>query len=92
MNVDLGSVIAGLSLLVGTVFTGLVSMRNSKTNVHGADAVRLRQYDRWAPPMLRLVADLRMRMAAANPPIAEPDGIDETLMFPPKDEKVTPDA
>lgn len=90
---DLGSIIGGLALLVGAFFTGLVSLRNARSSGHGADAERLEQYERWRPKMLRLVGDLRASMAAANPPVPEPDGIDETLTFPPpKDKKVTPDA
>lgn len=88
---DLGGIIGGVALVVGAVFTGLVSLHNARNTNSSADTERLAQYERWRPKVLRLVGDMRAAMAGASPPVPEPDGVDETLAFPPT-KKVTPDA
>lgn len=86
---ELGALVSGLALLVGAVFTGLVSLKNATNKIHGRDAERLDQYERWRPKIRRLVADLRTLLSDHQ--IPEPPGVDETLRFPPKDDEVKAD-
>lgn len=86
---ELGALISGVALLIGAVFTGLVSLKNASHTVHGRDQERLEQYERWRPKIRRLVAELRDLLADHR--IPEPPGIDETMRFPPKDDEVKTD-
>jgi hypothetical protein len=87
---DFGSLLGGLALLVGAVFTGLVSLRNARNTATAADLERLEQYERWRPRVLRVVGDLRAILGEKG--IPEPPGIDDTIRFPPRDDKVTRDG
>lgn len=86
---DLTALVASLSLLVGAVFTGLIGLQRKQSSMDEADALRLEQYERWRPRIRILVAELRDLLAQHR--IPEPPGVDETLTFPPKGEKVTTD-
>jgi len=86
---ELGALVSGVALLIGAVFTGLVSLKNASHTVHGRDQERLEQYERWRPRIRRLVAELRDLLADHQ--IPEPSGVDEVLRFPPRDEEVRAD-
>lgn len=78
---DLPAIIGGLALLITAVFGGLAGLeaRRGRRDADVAEELALRQ--RWSPRVLRAVTMLRDAMALAR--VAEPDGIDELLEYPP---------
>lgn len=86
---DASALVASLALLLTAFFTGLANLQRKKNDLGQEDALRLAQYERWRPKIRIIVAELRDLLASNR--IAEPDGIDDALRFPPKDEKVTSD-
>lgn len=86
---DASALVASLALLLTAFFTGLSTLQRKTNDLAKQDAERLEQYERWRPRIRIIVAELRDLLAHAR--IPEPDGIDEALRFPPKDEKVKSD-
>jgi hypothetical protein len=90
VTLDVSALVASLALLLTAFFTGLSSLQRKKNDLGAEDALRLEQYERWRPRIRILVAELRDLLASHR--IPEPDGIDEVLRFPPKDEKGNSDG
>ena len=86
---DANTLAASLALLLTALGTFVSNVQRKRKEFGEQDAVRLSQYERWRPKVRILVAQLRDLLAAHG--IAEPDGVDDALKFPPKDEKVKPD-
>lgn len=80
---DWGPLLTGVGLIVGAVFTGLIGLRNVPRGT-SHERKLLDQYDIWRPRVRRVVTNLRDLLAEHR--IPEPDGIDEEMRFPPRDE------
>lgn len=79
---DVPSIIGGVSLLVGTVFTGWIGVGQRRTRLDQETLDENADYHRWRPRVLRAVTLLRSAISVA-PGVDEPAGIDELLQWPP---------
>lgn len=83
-SADWGPALTGVGFAIAAVFTGVIGLRNTPPRPTSAERKRNEQYEIWSPRVRRVVAKLRDLLADHG--IPEPDGIDEALRFPPRDE------
>lgn len=89
VTLDASALVASLAILLTAFFTGLTNLQRKRNDFGQEDALRLAQFERWRPKVRIVVAELRDLLAKHR--IPEPDGIDDAMQFPPKDEKVKAD-
>lgn len=87
---NMPAVLGALGVVIGAVSTLVLGWQNRANKLDQRSALRLKQYEKWRPGIEALVSDLRTLLGRHR--IAEPDGIDAALEFPPPDEVTTDDA
>lgn len=78
---DIPQIIGGVSLLVGTVFTGWAAVDNRRQKRDADSAEDYANLQRWYPRALRAFTLLTAMLGRAG--VAVPAEVDELIEFPP---------